>query len=399
MNFVNKGSDLNLVKALNRQGLIQKEVQVKGKHGVYTRNQWVAPEKVTAPQYSKTPEKKKSTKPRTLYFPKADCGNPRTRVFTYSEVMTYYNQNKATIRMPFQKFVSTNYFVSDGSSHTSHVYKTAKGYTKERKKLHDKLIKEIVDSANSPTDGEPPVAILMGGGSASGKGTIRKSKVIPAFQEKGIQLGISDCDDIKEKLPEYSPFKGQDGTTAALRVHTESMDISMAAIDELIKNGKNLMFDSTMKNTAKMSGIVKKLKEAGYEVRIVGADVPLEIAMERSELRNQETGRKVPEHVIKDSHGGFSTVYPELITQVDAYSLYDNSEYPPVLVQDERGVHRPDLYERFLQKGKTHSAEKQLRKLSELYGVPQKELKELYTNGVDLTEIEDYLESGLYEGV
>lgn len=54
INFVNKGTDEailkslptencddDLVKAMNKQGMVQKEVQVRGKNGTFTRKQWV----------------------------------------------------------------------------------------------------------------------------------------------------------------------------------------------------------------------------------------------------------------------------------------------------------------------------------------------------------------------
>lgn len=54
INFVNTGLDdrilksmpvenvsEDLEKAMNRQGLVQKEVAVRGKHGTYMRKQWV----------------------------------------------------------------------------------------------------------------------------------------------------------------------------------------------------------------------------------------------------------------------------------------------------------------------------------------------------------------------
>lgn len=396
MNFINKGSDYNCVKSLNTQGLVQKDITVQGKHGTYVRKQWVSPQ-ANVPKEPITHKEIRSLNPKTVYLPKSDCGSMKTRAFSYSDIVTYYSQHKRDIKVPIQQFIKENYFISGGDSHTSHVYKTSHGYTKERQKLHRKLIQNILDSANSPPKGQKPVAVLMGGGSASGKGTIRKTLIIPKLQEQGINVGISDCDDIKEQLPEYEVFKNQDASTAALRVHTESMDVSMQAVDDLIKNNKNLMFDSTMKSTTKMMNIIQKLRKAGYEIKIVGADVPLQVAFERSQSRSEQTGRKVPEHVIRDSHGGFSSIYPELIHEVDTYSLYDNSGKYPVLIQDERGIHRPDLYRNFVQKGKIHTTNKTLSRLSQTYGVSQSELQDMHKNGASLEELEEYLAMGLNE--
>lgn len=41
INFVDQGSDYNCLKSLSKQGLVQKDVQVQGKHGTYIRKQWV----------------------------------------------------------------------------------------------------------------------------------------------------------------------------------------------------------------------------------------------------------------------------------------------------------------------------------------------------------------------
>ena len=39
LNLIDKGSDYNCLKSLSKQGLVQKEVTVQGKHGTYIRKQ------------------------------------------------------------------------------------------------------------------------------------------------------------------------------------------------------------------------------------------------------------------------------------------------------------------------------------------------------------------------
>lgn len=399
MIFVNQGSDLNLLKALSKQGLVQRDVQVKGKHGTYVRKQWVSPgvQGSSTSITSKNPDDSHAKKSKSLFFPIVDCGKPSMRAFSYSDIMLYYSKNKSQIKVPINKFIQQNYVESDGTSQTKDFYKTQNGYTPQRKKLHQKIIKDIVDSANTPKPGEKPVAVLMGGGSAAGKGTIRSALVIPKYQAKGVQLGISDCDDIKSQLPEYEHFKAQDIESAAYRVHEESMDIAMEALDELIKNKKNLMFDGTMKSVGKYSKIIDSLHKAGYHIQIVGADVPVEVAVQRSNQRAKQTGRKVPEGIIRGSHGGFASTFPELIDKVDSYSLYDNSGDYPVLIQDESKVYRPDLLQKFQQKGQDHKTQKQVQRLSRTYGVPERHIRDLLHHGASIDEIEEYYELGLDE--
>lgn len=397
LNLIDKGSDYNCLKSLSKQGLVQKDVTVQGKHGTYIRKQWVSAGR-TSGQKDVKPVKEpseRSKKPKTLYFPLSECGNTRTRAFTYADIMTYYSKHKSEIKTSIDKYVKSHYFISDGHSQTKDLYKTHKGYTKERQKLHDSIIQGILNSANSPKNGEKPVAILMGGGSASGKGTLRSALVIPRLQSEGISVGISDCDDIKPQLPEYEHFLQQSPESAALRVHEESMDIAMEAMDALIDNKKNLLFDGTMKDVRKYSGIIDKLHKAGYEVQIIGADVPIDTAVERSNVRAQQTGRKVPEGIIVGSHGGFSLTYPQLLDKVDKYSLYDNSGGHPVLIQDESRVYDQGAYDKFLDKGKQHIVNKTIRRIVKTYDVSQESIRDLYDNGATLEEIEEYLDLNL----
>ena len=396
MEFVNKGSDYNCLKSLSKQGLVQKEVQVQGKHGTYVRKQWVSAngdKPAISQREAAEPHSKKSS--RTLYFPISDSGNPTIKAYSYTDIMTYYSKHKSEIKTSIHQFVKENYFVSDGHTQTQDFYKTSKGYTKERQKLHKKIIQSIVDSANKPKNGEKPIAILMGGGSASGKGTLRTSLVVPRLKSAGINVGISDCDEIKAQLPEYEHFRKQDPESAAYRVHEESMDISMKAMDELVKNGKNLLFDGTMKDVDKYSSIIDKLHKAGYQVQIIGSDIPVDLAIERSNKRAKTTGRKVPEGIIRGSHGGFAVTYPQLLSKVDGYSLYSNAGDHPVLIQDEKKTYRPDLMEEFTQKGKDHVTTKTIQRISRTYGVPKSEIRDLYDNGASLEEIEEYFQLGL----
>lgn len=398
LNIIDKGSDYDCLKSLSKQGLVQKDITVQGKHGTYVRKQWVS-----AGRPSGHVEKSKVTKespertrkPKTLYFPLTDCGSTRTRAFTYSDIMTYYSKHKSEIKVSIDKYIKSHYFVSDGRTQTQDLYKTSRGYSRERQKLHNTIIQGILDSANSPKNGEKPVAVLMGGGSASGKGTLRSALVIPRLQSEGISVGISDCDEIKSQLPEYEHFLQQNPESAALRVHEESMDIAMEAMDALIANKKNLLFDGTMKDVKKYSKIIDKLHSAGYEVQIVGADVPIDTAVERSNVRAQQTGRKVPEGIIVGSHGGFSLTYPQLLDKVDRYSLYDNSGNHPVLIQDESKVYDQSAYDKFIDKGKQHMVNKTIRRIAKTYDVPQDSIRDLYNNGATLEEIEEYLDLNL----
>ena len=116
------------------------------------RKQWVSAgveqkQQSTVKQPIKKDEKSKKVIEKQ-YFPIADCDKNTTRAFAMKDIIQYHSQHK--IKQPLQQFIRENYFISDGDNKTIDLYRKDGKYTKERQKLHDKIVKEIVDSANGP---------------------------------------------------------------------------------------------------------------------------------------------------------------------------------------------------------------------------------------------------------
>ena len=363
--FVNCGTDIStamavdpdnsdLIKSLHKEGLVQIQKEVRGKHGMYTRMQWVKPSEaapIVLSQFKKVRDNNgKTIEPK--FFPVSDCSKSTTRSYSLKEVMDRYSQSGS--KTTLQRFIKSNYFVSDGATATKDFYCRNGEYSEERQKLHDSIVSKIVEQSGKPKQGEKPLCILFGGGSASGKSTIRRLMVQPDLDENGIKMGTVDSDDIKSELPEYQEFQKQDVNSAAFRTHQESADIVDEAIDALVYHQRNFIYDGTMKNPYKYKRIIQNLKDAGYEVRVVGADVPLNEAIKRSEMRARKEGRNVPRSIIEGSHRGFSSAFSEIAELADDYELYDNSGEFPVLIKDKSGVHDENLWDRFVEKGKTN---------------------------------------------
>lgn len=411
--------DESLEKSLDKTKLVQREIVVQTRHGVVRRKQWVKAgedEKKGKPaKHEVTPNNNKafyvnksavSLDIEPVYFPLANCGNPNAKPMKLAQLnqalLIHYNKHKDKYKCSYgefrngplaEKFVKEHFFISDGTTQTEQMYKVNGKYTPERMKLHKAIVQQIVDSATKPPAGKKPIAILMGGGSASGKGTVRKGAVLPALSALGATPGICDSDDIKESMPEYSTFKDQSKASAAWRAHEESSDICNEAIDALVKEGKNLLFDGTMKNYAKYMGVIDKLHKAGYEVRIVGVDVPLNEAIVRSDKRAEHTGRTVPHSIIQGSHGGFSLTLPKLIDKVDSYVLYDNSGEggATLMASSDTGVVNQGAYDTFIKKGTDYAG---LKNLANKFNVKMDVLSDLFNNGASLEELEEYGDSG-----
>lgn len=430
--FVDNGSDYNLLKSIDpnndlvkgrkidKTKLVQKDVQYRTKTGMKTRKQWVKatedkPNGGKKPSVYKEKEQNKPSdehnqlKVAPMFMKLSDCGNQNMTPVDNRDVIVDVRKKfgkQASIYKPspeVKKYLRSKYFVSqpyydkkadkDKWPTTDGVYKKDGKYTPERQKLHDAIVKKIVDSATKPPAGVKPVAILMGGGSASGKGTVRSGIIMPKAAADGMTPGICDSDDIKNEMPEYELFKQQDIESAAYRVHDESSDICNEAIKACVKEGKNLLFDGTMKNYDKYSSIINMLHDNGYEVQIVGVDVPLEEAYKRSDSRAEHTGRTVPHSIIAGSHGGFALTLPDLVDLVDGSILYDNNngrDVGPQPIMIDGQVINKEKYDTFIKKGQDHINNKRIAALSKNFKTSEDNIRQLISQGATIGEMESY---------
>jgi predicted ABC-type ATPase len=233
---------------------------------------------------------------------------------------------------------------------THEMHKDADGtYNKGRMKLHEKIVNNIVQQCGKPAKGEKPVCVLMGGGSASGKSTMRDNVIEGEMSDKGIKAGTVDSDEIKKEIPEFESLKKTHAEDAARLVHEESSDIGALALDKLIEDGRHFVYDGTMKNKKKYAQLVERLQEAGYEVHAYVADVPLEEAIRRSDKRAARTGRKVPHSIIEASHRGVPGTIEHLKDKIDSYKVFDNTDTLKLIASND--YVDPDKYSKFLEKG------------------------------------------------
>ncbi|AKG36316.1 zeta toxin family protein [Paenibacillus durus] len=192
-------------------------------------------------------------------------------------------------------------------------------YVKPRLFLHENILAGKQDGFPSQ---EKPIAFLMGGGSASGKSWLRKL-ICEEQSELGNEFLIIDADEIKELLPEHSELIQKYPEQAASVLHDESSDIASKLLDSSAQKSHNLIYDGTMKNYSKYHRIISLLKDYGYIIRIVIADVDIDEAIRRNDERFKATKRLVPKVELINSHVRVAEVFLKLKDQVDEYLLYD----------------------------------------------------------------------------
>lgn len=211
----------------------------------------------------------------------------------------------------------------------------SKTYTKERHRLHKEIVRMIEKADSQPKKGKKPVAILIGGGTASGKTTMRKTIVKNELNVKKIIATTVDIDEIKEYIPEYAEYKKSNPAEAARLVHRESVDIGELLLNRLIKKRKNFVCESTMSRVRKYKRLVQKLKKHRYEIHVYLVFVPLPVAKERAKRRAQLTGRKVPHNVIENTHKLAPRTLKAIKDDVDRYKVYDNQNGMKLIAGNE----------------------------------------------------------------
>ena len=237
--------------------------------------------------------------------------------------------------------------------------------TKARQKMRDGWVQDILKDG-TPVEGRKPVAFVMGGGGASGKGSVlkqlRKNGFIPG---KGRIVHI-DPDDIKGRIPEYEQIiKAGDGRAAAV-VHEESSMIAKRAQAEAMDQRMDVVLDVTLGDKAKGIEKLQALKDAGYEVRLFGVTVDPDEAVVRAVKRAQRENRYVPtDHLLK-AHKGFTEGWEEYVKLADGAKLFDNNTEARVIAAGQGG--KLDLldearYTRFAAKENIDAEAKTLRDL------------------------------------
>lgn len=204
--------------------------------------------------------------------------------------------------------------------------------TPERQTLRDQLVEEHFAQAQQRIlgDGDRPIAYVMGGGGASGKGTIlRALKEAGAVPRSGA-VHI-DPDAIKagehgiSGIPEYRAMVDRSDSRAAAVVHKESSLVAQRVRERAVEGKYDLILDRTLGDPAKGMKELQALKAAGYDVRLYGVTVDPGTAVQRAAKRAKGSGRFVPlDHLLK-AHKGFASAFEDYAKLADEAFLYDNS--------------------------------------------------------------------------
>ncbi len=237
------------------------------------------------------------------------------------------------------------------------------GFLPERAALHADILD---DFARGAVPKQQKTLQFIGGGTASGKGTLKGSGKI-STPTKSINV---DSDAIKEKFPEFRAASIANDPKGASFVQKEST----AVVDQLLERGRrdgvDVVFDATgAGGLAKIKARIQPFRDAGYRVNADFVTVPTDVAVARAHARGVEgvllpngkrAHRFVPEPVTREIHASVSQTFPQAARAdlFDEARLWDTDIAlgdDPILIfsriEGVETIHDVGKWEAFLAKG------------------------------------------------
>ena len=181
-------------------------------------------------------------------------------------------------------------------------------WTEGRRTAQDRIINDIYDSARDVPNQYK--AIIAGGLAGSGKTTVLDRH---ADIDRSQYLTINP-DDIKAEMAKRGMVPEVEGLSpmeASDLVHEESSYIARQLAIRARADGKNVIWDITMSDTAKTKIRIDELRDAGYrQIDGIFVDIPAEVSASRADARHREGEEKFRRG---EGFGG-RYVPPEIIT-------------------------------------------------------------------------------------
>lgn len=191
------------------------------------------------------------------------------------------------------------------------------------------------------------VAVFVGGGSCSGKSTIRKD-IMDSYEGDFI---LVDSDQLKEVIPEYNGLFLSYGFRTASIVHNESSDMAKLLTNKIISECNNFLYDGTLKNTEKYKILFTLLKKHNYRISLHIVDCGISLAIRRNKARAEAESRVVPDDIIKKSHQDIVNSFLALKNLADEWILYNtNGDSPAIIASSDSDERDETLYQAFLAK-------------------------------------------------
>lgn len=221
----------------------------------------------------------------------------------------------------------------DGTRTTYDVFVNEDGtYDEKRQKLHDKIIGQYMRQMKRKK-GDKQTVMFLGGGSASGKGSMDETLVKDfGLKDKSeLETYKIDPDAIMEHLPEYKKLPPEIRASAC---HREASDIAEELFYIALKNNVSFIYDGTFSSEKPVrfaKSVDKKKNNLLYRGVVADPDDCVFFSNKRFVEGNASSGlaRLVPENVIRDTNKGAREIRKKHIKNPDEETgemLFDDAK-------------------------------------------------------------------------
>lgn len=210
------------------------------------------------------------------------------------------------------------------------------GVVLTRGAMRARIVDDHFEGVSPAPAGRSPIAYVMGGGGASGKGTVKR-KLQGRGQIPSSGVVELDPDDIKGMIPEYVALQKAGDSRGAAVVHEESSDLGKRVKARAIQGRYDIVLDVTLGDQAKGEKYLRELKDAGYEVRLFGVTIQPEVAVARAMVRARETGRYVPMGHLLAAHKGFNSAVESYSALADSAVVFDTTDGQKIVAEKKGG--------------------------------------------------------------
>lgn len=225
-------------------------------------------------------------------------------------------------------------------------------WSPERVAMHERILRRVYDRYKTVPAGRR--ALMAGGLPGAGKTSTLRGQHLEQYMpvnpdemkdEIIVEGGIPD---LPEGAHALSPME------MSSAFYAESSYLADRLLEMALSDGRNVLIDATMGNREAPAARLARLREAGYSVRGVFVDVPVETSMRRAAARYRQDmrewaagrghgGRPIPLQFIEQSRGepGGPTrnrqIFHDFIDQGvfdEGWEIHDNSGDTPRLVEE-----------------------------------------------------------------
>lgn len=110
--------------------------------------------------------------------------------------------------------------------------------------------------------------------------------------------------------------------------------LMLETITDYVKRGESFSFETTLSGLT-YAQMIPAWRASGYVVKLIFLSLPdVEMAIERVAIRVRQGGHNIPEDVIRRRFAHGIANFERYKLLVDSWQLYDNSQTPPVLLDE-----------------------------------------------------------------